>query len=66
MITLDKEFEAFYDIFMKVRNIATELDTDVCFPFNGVEFIVWEGSVLPRPWEVELGVRERQGEEIRL
>lgn len=66
MITLDKEFGTFYDIFMKARNIATELDTDVCFPFNGVDFIVWEGSVLPRPWEVELAVKKRQCEEVRL
>lgn len=58
MITLDKEFGTFYDIFMKARHISKELDTDVFFPFNGVKFIVWEGSVLPRPWEVEFCVEK--------
>lgn len=66
MITLDKEFGTFYNIFMKARSIATELDTEVSFPFNGVDFIVWEKSVLPRPWEVELCVRERKGEDVCL
>lgn len=66
MITLDKEFGTFYDIFMKARNIATELDTEVCFPFNGVDFIVWEKSVLPRPFVVSDYVKNEQGGSVCL
>ena len=66
MITLDKQFGTFYDIFMKARNIAKELDTEVCFPFNGVDFVVWEGSVLKRPFEIEDYVKHHQGKEVRI
>lgn len=66
MIALDKEFGAFYTIFMKAKNISKELNDEVKFPFNGVEFIINEFTHLPTPREVEMCIKKYQGEEVRL
>ena len=66
MITLDNQFVTFYDIYIKSKDIASRLDTEVSFSFNGVDFIVHEYSKLIRPHEVQSHIKFSQGGEVRL
>lgn len=67
MITLDKQFGEFYDIFMKAKDISEQLECDsVKFEFNGVYFVANTFTHLPRPYEVEAYVRNNQGGEVHL
>ena len=66
MITLDKQFGTFYDIYVKSKDIASRLDTEVSFSFNGVDFIVHEYSKLIRPHEVQSYIKTHQGYEVWL
>ena len=66
MITLDKQFGTFYDIYVKSKDIAARLQTEVMFSFNGVDFIVHEYSKLLRPHEVQSHIKTSQGDEVRL
>lgn len=66
MITLDKQFGTFYDIFMKAKAITVQLDEEVMFNFNGVDFTVKYYSDLLTPKEVQHYINKSQGQRVDL
>ena len=66
MITLDKQFGTFYDIFMKAKDISVQLEEEVMFSFNGVDFVVHDCSILLTPDEVQHYIKRSQGKKVYL
>lgn len=66
MIILDKQFGTFYDIFMKAKDISTQLEEEVMFSFNGVDFVVQYYSDLLTPDEVQHHIKRSQGKKVYL
>lgn len=66
MIILDKQFGTFYDIFMKARDVSTQVEEEVMFSFNGVDFVVQHYSDLLTPTEVQHYIKRSQGKKVYL
>lgn len=66
MITLDKQFGTFYDIFMKAKDISTQLEEEVMFDFNGVRFVTVLCSDLLTPDQVQSHIKRSQGKRVYL
>ncbi|AKO60931.1 hypothetical protein AXI76_gp030 [Pseudoalteromonas phage H101] len=66
MITLDKQFGTFYDIFMKAKDITAQLEEEVVFEFNGVSFVTVVYSDLLTPDQVQSHIKRSQGKKVYL
>lgn len=66
MITLDKQFGTFDNIFKLAVQTSEYLMQEVKFNFNGVDFVVTKRSILPTPNDVQEYIKVYQNRMVRL